>query len=1118
MKIKIYGRKPRYILCFLLKLMMRAFIFMFCALAMALNPNKGVAQKADISITDDVELSLKQVFRLVNKQTDYKFIYRYDYIKNAPKVNINKGSIKVETLLRKSLAPVDLIYEFTEDKTIIVRRKTYPKSPNTKLNTKVFQVLVSGTVTDLEGVPLPGANIIEKGTTNGVQTDFDGNFSIETTTENPILVVSYIGFKTKEVVVNAATNILSIALEEDTAGLDEVVVIGYGSVRKADLTGAVATIKSADIVEVPTPRLDDALRGTLPGVEVTPTSSEPGAPASIRIRGTNSVQGNSSPLFVIDGFIGAGNNVFINNADIESVQVLKDASATALYGSRGSAGVVLITTKRGRPGKTRVNYSTFASLQSAQRLLPVLNAREFAEFQNEVKGSQVFDPDAFGAGTNWQEEVYGGSALLTNHTLSVSGGNEKATYYISGNYLDQDGIYANSDLKRAQFRINGDYQISDRLKLGTAINFARTVRNPSTNTGDIEDVAGYLPTLNVRDENGDFAIQTFTGEITNDNPISISEQIDAENFAANFLGVFYGEYEILKNLKWKTNLGFNLTWATNKIYEPSTLFSETITGGTGSIVNSFTNDFLIENTLTYQNSFGKHNLNAFVGYTRQTIDQESSTVETQGFVSDVLGFNDLSAGEVFLNSGSTASTFGIESFIGRVNYDFDRKYLFTLSARYDGASNFSEGNKFGLFPSAAFAWRVSEEAFMEDSFFSELKFRASMGRLGNPAANGSSLSRLEVGNPYIFGPNGGQSNSIQLTRIGNPNLQFETTDQFDIGIDGGFFNNNLLFTLDYYNKTTNDLFTNRDILLVSGVTNLTVISNFGSMKNSGFELGLDAIILNKSDWKVTAGFNIATNKNELVSIPEEDGELRINTIGIASDELSAILREGEPVGSFFGFVADGIWNNQEEIDASGITTGQTLFPGGRRYVDLSGPDGAPDGVIDDFDRTILGDPNPDFFGGFNTMVTYKNLTLSTNWNYSVGNEIFNETAARLDIAFDNNVSAIYADRWTPTNTESNVVGVLGMNRSLQFADSNVVEDGSFLRLRTVSLSYNLPTDKLKWISSARVYLTGVNPILFDNYSGYDPNISRSNNNIRRGYDNSQDPSIKAWTIGLNASF
>lgn len=1108
MKIKIKNRHFFLRRKWLMNIM-KTFILLFFTTAFSLSPSNVISQNSKVKIDIDKEITVDEVFSLIKQQTDYKFIYQKGIFDNFPNVRLKKGAIKTIKLLEKSLSRGDFEITVDKDGTILIKESI---SVNNK---EIQEFEVSGTITDMSGLPLPGANILEKGTTNGTLTDFDGNFRITTTNKNITLVISYIGYTTKEVQIEGNQTGLNIKLDEDTASLDEVVIVGYGTVKKSDLTGSVSSVKAKDIVQIPTPRLDDALRGAITGVQVTPTSSQPGAAASIRIRGTNSVNGNSSPIFVIDGYIGSGNNVFINNDDIESVEVLKDASSTALYGSRGSAGVVLITTKKGRAGKPKLSYNSFMSVQSPKKLLPVLNANEFALFQNEIKGSEVFDPASFGEGTNWQEEIYSNSAITNNHTISASGGGEKTTYYISGNYMNQEGIYLNSGLERYQVRVNLENQLSKRLKVGTSINFATTEATPGS--GRITDIAGYLPTLPVRDENGEFTIQTFTGEITNDNPVGIAHQRQALNTRANFLANIYGEYEIIEGLKYKLSVGSDFTWGKQKEYDPSSLFSEVITEGTGEITNTYNKGILLENTLSYTKDFGNHNLNAVAGYTRQTIRAEGNVTRTSGFVSDVIGFNDLSAGEVFEESSSSASIFGIESYLARVNYNYKGKYLLTLSGRVDGASNFAEGKKYGLFPAIGAGWNIGQESFMEESMFSNLKLRASYGRLGNPGANGSSLSRLEVGFPYTFG-NQGISNSITLNRIGNPNLKFETTDQLDLGIDFGLFSNNLQGTLDYYHKTTNDLFTEREILSLAGVANNTVISNFGSMRNQGLELSLSAHIIDKGDWKLNASFNISTNKNVLLSIPDEDGEILVNTFGIASGETSAILREGEPVGSFYGFIADGIWNDQAEIDASGITTGQTLFPGGKRYEDISGPNGTPDGVIDDNDRTIIGDANPDFYGGFRTSLSYKGFELNTVWNYSVGNDIFNETSAILDNAFDNNVSAIYADRWTPDNTDSNIVSVDGLNRSFNFADTDIIEDGSFLRLRTISLAYNISTENINWLSTARISLTGVNQILFDDYSGYDPEVSRSDNNSRRGYDASEDPSTKAWTLGINLTF
>ncbi|MEQ8419304.1 MAG: TonB-dependent receptor [Arenibacter algicola] len=1063
---------------------------------------------------------LETIIHKIEAASEFKFLLNRKDVDLNRKITIKVENKKIAVILSKLFENTDVTFEVLNKQIILSRKKLNLTSPIQALIPdkllKAEQFQVAGVVTDQDGSPLPGASIVEKGTTNGTQTDFDGNFSISVDDGNVKLEVSYIGFSTKEVLVNGQNNI-NITLEESAAGLDEVVVVAYGTVKKSDLTGAVSSIKTAEINATPSVRLDDALRGKVSGVQITPTSSQPGAAASIRIRGTNSISGNSSPLFVIDGLIGAGNSSDINVLDIESVEVLKDASATALYGSRGSAGVVLITTKRGKAGQSRFTYDAYTTFQSPTRFIDVLNASEFAAWQNEVQGIVAYpDPASLGEGTNWQEEVYNHGAPMTSHTLSASGGNEKAQYFVSGNYFDQDGIFRDSNLKRYQLRLNGDYQMNDVLKIGNSVTLSRSTSVPRSS--NIINIAGWFPTLPVFDENGEYTIQTASAELNAENPVGDSAKNINLNTRSRILGTVYAELEPIKNLKYKFNFGTDLSLDKSENYAPSTLFGQINDRGTANISNSEYLSVLVEQTLSYNTSFGDHDLDGLFGYTRQRIFNSGNSVQVRGFTTDYFAYNNLGSGSDRTGAGSYSNEFGVESYLFRLNYGYKGKYRVTLNGRVDGSSNFAKDSKWGTFPSVAVAWNAGREEFIESlGLFDDLKFRASYGRLGNPASGGTSLARLGAGFTYLFGNSGDITNGIGLNRLGNDQLKFETTDQLDLGIDTSFFNDRLQVTLDYYHKETNDLFTDEEILWLAGVPNAVIPTNFGSIENQGFELFVNSINIDKNDFRWDTSFNISTNKNEVISIPDEDGELLINRFGGVLNQPSAVIKEGEPIGSFYGYIRNGIWNSQAEIDDAGVS-GRGVFPGGKRFEDISGPDGTPDGVIDAFDQTIIGNPHPEIFGGMNNTFTYKGLEFSMYWSFVLGNDIFNETDSRINTAFDNNVSGMFANRWTPDNTESNIPSVRGVFRTEVVPETGIIEDGSFLRLRNISLGYNIPTSLMPIFQNAKVYVSGTNLLLFDNYSGYDPEINRGNENARRGYDQAQDPSVRSVTLGLSLTF
>ncbi len=1077
---------------------------------------QNIQSVRDVAISIDLKnANLKECFTEIEKQTDYRFSYDHYLIDADVKINFKSKKLFVSDLLIEISKEANL--KFKQINNNINVQKLENSKQEKQLEVVIQGITITGKVTsseDNEG--LPGVNVIVKGTAQGTVTDVEGNYSLEVPGEESILAFSSVGFTIEEVVIGTQA-VIDIVLNPDLTALEEIVVIGYGTIKKSDLTGSVASIKKDEITAIPTVRLDNALMGKIAGVQVTPTSSVPGAASSIRIRGTNSLTGNSSPLFVIDGLIGAGNSADINVMDIESVEVLKDASATALYGSRGSAGVILITTKRGKAGKGKITYDGFFTFQSPTRFLPMLNAAEFGDWQNEVQGTNAYpDPPSLGEGTNWQEEVYQDNALMMSHTLSASGGNEKSQYFVSGNYMDQDGIFRGGNLERLQFRFNGNHQVNDYFKVGNSITFSRTKIIPRAS--NIMNIAGYFPTLPVKDENGEYTIQTESSELSAENPVGSAAKNINLNTSSRMLGTIFAEIEPLKGLIYKFNFGTDLNLSKRENYAPSTLFNQFNDQGTASIYNNEYLSILMEHTLSYGKQFGDHRIDGLLGYTRQRIFSSGSSVTTKDFTTDFFEYNNIDAGAVRSGATSYASEFGLVSYLFRANYGYKGKYLFTASARIDGSSNFAENQKYGTFPSVAFAWRVSDESFMDNvRAFDDLKLRVSYGILGNPAAGGSSLARLGSGFTYLFGPGQNVTNGIGLNRLGNENLKYETTDQLDIGLDAAFFNSRLQITLDFYDKKTNDLFANEEILWLAGVANSTIITNFGSMQNTGIEFSFNSVNIDKGDFKWETSFNITANKNKLLEIPDENGEREINTFGGVISAYSALLKEGEPVGVFYGLKRDGIWNSQEEIDAAGVT-GMGVFPGGKKYADISGPEGVPDGVINMDDRTIIGNPNPDLFGGMGNVLTYKGFEFTMYLSFVVGNDIFNELDSRINTAFDNNVSKRFNDRWTDTNTDSNVPSVRGSFRSEIVSESGIVEDGSFLRVRDLSLGYNFTFKNSPWIQGAKLYMSGTNLFLFDSYSGYDPEINRGDSNTRRGYDQAQDPALKSWTVGLRLDF
>ncbi|WP_373511290.1 SusC/RagA family TonB-linked outer membrane protein [Persicitalea sp.] len=1070
------------------------------------------------------DAKLRSVLNTIEQKYEVQFVYSSRAIGANRKVDVLSKDQRLADFLDQLLLPMQVGYRVMRGRIILtpIVTNTAPTNRLDDAPTPLFQQIVertiTGTVTDQStSEPLPGVSVLAKGTNAGTTTDVNGKYRLVVPDNAEALVFSSVGFIGQEVAIGNRTMIdLTLAVDEKT--LSEVVVIGYGQVERKDLTGSVASIKGEEVAKIATARFDDALRGKVSGVQITPTSGQPGAGVSIRIRGSNSLNASNEPLIVIDGFIGAGDLNNINTNDIESIEVLKDASATAIYGSRGSNGVILVTTKRGKEGKSNFTFDTYTGTQSITRKLDLMNARQYAEFQNDIAastGASPFFPNisAVGPGTNWQDEIFR-TAPITSSTLSISGGTAKTNFYLSGNYLSQQGIYINTGFKRYLTRLNLDHRVNSRLKTGVSLSLSKSNRNGGTSS--LRNVLGYDPTLDVRDQNGEYVTQNYTSEFTNDNPVSLARQTLNTNGSTDVIGNVYGELKILKDLTYRLAAGIKSEFTDIDVYSPSTLYAQRDLAGTATVENRQSFNILTEQTLNYVRTFGAHSINLLAGYTRQTDEYKQRRTRVNGFATDEFTTNNIDAATTRLEASSTLRNTGLESWLGRANYIFRDKYLLTLSGRADGSSVFAKNNKWSFFPSVALAWRVIEEDFMQgNNTISDLKLRASYGRIGNQAISPyQSLSPIaNGGNQYILGVAQNVVTGFAPNALSNDNLRWETTTSLDFGVDVSFLNNKLTATLDYYRKTTDDLLVQVTVPQLTGFNN--TLRNFGKVQNNGLEFSLTSANVNTKDFRWETSFNIAGNRNTVVDIFNPEGFFLTNS-GVSGTGVSpsGIIKEGEPLGAFYGLKRNGIWNDQAEIDASGLS-GYAVFPGGRRYEDIDG-----DGKVEAADdRTIIGDANPKFFGGLTNNFSYKGIELSFFFQFVSGNQIFNEADYFLGQAFDYNAYASLTNRWTPQNTNTDIPSIPGNIRSIAaVSESDALKDGSFLRLRNVNLAYNLPVGKLKWIQGARIYATGTNLLLFDNYPGYDPEINRGTDNLRRGYDDSSYPLNRNLTIGLLLNF
>lgn len=976
---------------------------------------------------------------------------------------------------------------------------------------------VSGLVTDNSGLTLPGVAVFVKGTDVGTATDFDGKYIITVPSGNAVLNFSSVGFVTKDVPVNNQST-LNVELEVSKESLEEIVVIGYGSRKKQDLTGSVAVIDTKDVVAFPAQTVQQTLQGRAPGVNVaSQNAGEPGAPIRLRIRGGSSINASSDPLFVVDGFI-AGS--LPAPEDIASIQVLKDASSTAIYGSLGANGVVVVTTKKGTRGKTKVEVNSSVSLQEVSNTIDLLNADQFADYIREVNPNYVQGD----ANTDWQDLTFG-SGQIQNHQLSVSGGSEKSRYYLSTSYFDQEGIMPNTGADRISVVANIDVDVNDYFKAGVNTLGRRSTRDGvrtqqatggSGAAGVVSSALRFSPDSGVLDANGDFTLPNVGDDI--DNPIANATQGRNERTDDLYQINAYTEFKILEQLKFKSTFGLRSFNRQQGVFFPTTLIAGQGVNGQGSLESTKNTNWTTEHYLTYSDDLGFGTLTATGGYSFfRRVNQRFGLTGT-GFPDETLGFEALDTATDFAQGGiNTAfSERDLSSFFGRVNLDIQDKYLITFSGRADGASTFSPNNKWGYFPSGAFAWKMHKEAFLQDqNAISQWKWRLSYGQTGNPSDSAfESLASLES----IPGVLGDQSvNSVAVRRFSNNNLKWETVSQFNFGVDLGFVNNRINFSGDYYIKTTDDLLFRRPLPEIAGTSATAILQNIGTLENRGFELQL--ITKNfVGDFNWTTDFNISHNKNEILELPDNNQDIEVGSApGHLLLRQPSILRVGESVGSFFGFVYDGVLQNGETAISGNVNS-----PGAAQYRDV-----VEDGVIDDKDRVIIGDANPDFTFGFNNSFAYKGFDLNVFFQGSVGGDLLSYTLLELNtLTGANNATTQILDRWTPANPNTNIPAA-GVGLDPRRISDRWVFDGSYVRLKNLTLGYTLKDElskKLK-LSKVRMYVSGQNLLTFTEYPGLDPEVSfgrgtgsSGNSNINVGLDYGSFPNVRSFTMGVNIAF
>ncbi|RZS95988.1 SusC/RagA family TonB-linked outer membrane protein [Cecembia calidifontis] len=995
--------------------------------------------------------------------------------------------------------------------------------------------IIRGTVTDDKGEPIPGTTVAVKGTSIGTVADMDGNYSINAP-DAGVLVFSFIGFQTREITIGNQTTI-NVQLAQQVSDLGEVVVVGYGVQRKSDLTGSVSSVGEREIKQVAVASLDQALQGRAAGVQVTQASAAPGGGVSIRIRGGNSINASNEPLYVIDGIPFFPNNATvapgtsgggqpqnalanINPGDIESMEILKDASATAIYGSRGANGVVIITTKRGKAGATNVDFESYYGVQQVSRTIPLLNAEEFAIIANEARvgrgQSPIFSAEQIASfrnnSTDWQSEVFR-DAPIQNHQVTVSGGDAKTRFAISGNYFNQEGVILNSGFSRGSVRVNLDKTINNKVTVGNSLTISRATNNQQvtdiTRGGVVNAALVFSPTLPVFDADGNFTFDnsSIPGSQQVGNPVQDALETLNKTVTNRVLGNVFMEWKVIDNLLFRASGGVDFQTGRRDFYAPST--NNRGRNAFGSALVETKNVFSPVGTFTlnYDKKFDKNSyLILLAGYESQSQMVDFVGAQATNFPTDALGSDNLGLGQIVGTPFSGRSLWRLDSWFGRVNYTLFEKFLFTGTFRADGSSRFGAGNKWGYFPSAAVGYNMSNEPFVNNiKWLSTLKVTTSWGLTGNQEIGlYQSLSQLNTernafGNVIAIG--------LAPGRIPNPDLRWEKTNQVNVGLEVGLIEDRIFFEAAGYYKRTQDLLLPLDLPRSTGFA--TILTNIGSVENKGLELSVNSNNLTgKLKWVTNA--NITFNRNTVLALgPGETFRLAPGTgDGHLQIANSSILQVGAPVGSFFGMVTNGIIQSGEQVIPGSSSFG-SVGPGDIRYVDVNG-----DGRIDNNDRTIIGNPQPKFFYGMNNNFTYKNFDLSIFINGTYGNDVWNVNSHELyrNDGATNNVRGVL-NRWTPENPSNEWPS--SRTRPFVLSDRHI-ENASFLRVRNVTLGYNLPVGNVTWLRSCRVYLQGQNILTFTNYSGFDPEVnSLGQNPIGIGIDRGTFPMARSFIMGVN---
>ena len=1058
------------------------------------------------------QTEIRDVIQTIEEKTDYIFLYKDKIFDFSQKVTADFDNASFEEVLKNFCDKTNTSYEI-RDRQIILNERDL----NSVLRVQQAQKKeIIGKVIDSSGESIPGVSIVAKGTTNGTISDIDGNFSLSNLSSDDVLVFSFVGMIKQEIAVGNQST-FTVTMVVDAVGIDEVVVIGYGTIRKKDLTGSVAAVNVKDAYVAPAASLDQALQGRAAGVQVTSISGEPGSAATIRIRGGNSISAGNEPLYVIDGFIGGGDLSSLNSNDIESIQILKDASSTAIYGARGANGVILVTTKKGKAGKVVVNFKSSIGVQQLPQQIDVQTGSEFAAWINSQASNQSnlpFDLNNLpGEETNWQSVLIH-DAPTTDNQLSVSGGNENTQYYTSVGYLSQQGIIKNSGFDRYSLRTTVDTRLSKVFKTGVNLSLSRT--HSDNNTTNFTSLMRADPLKPVYEADGTTYTSNETygvGNATGENLAATNALLLDETGKNRALINTYVQAELGKFI-WKSTFGGDFGFNRTNTFTPSTLPSNIVAGllASASIVQNSYSTLLNENTLNYSAKFGNHNISALGGITFQKNTSENTTQTGSQIPSDGVGvyaMNLAPSTNISMNSGY--SEYSVFSLLARVNYSYLGKYIATATVRRDGSSRLGINNKFATFPSVGLGWNISEEPFLKNfTKLDILKLRTTYGVTGNSGVTPfSTLATVSLagGNSIIDGV---LTKGTSQGSLATPDLKWETTAQYDLGLEVSFLKGRVSSELDLYYKKTSNLILDADVPLITGFS--TTIQNVGSLENRGVDFSLTVVPIQTKDFRFSTKIDISTYKNKVLSLGIKPF-IQTSNLGAPANDENARLIVGQPVGTFWGYIYDGVDAATGEIKYKDIA-------GTEGVAGIDGTLGGPDGVINTNDKTIIGHANPDYYGGIHLDFQYKNFDLTTFFPFTVGGQNYNTQILQATEVTTNSFAYLRDRMWSVANPDNALVPKAGStlwNKS----NSLFIQDASYFRLGTLQIGYTLPSNLIKGITNCRFYFTGTNLFLIKakDYLGFDPDVSSfGTDNVKRGFDNVAYPNNRSLLIGLDISF